>query len=70
MFLRRTLLPVATLGAAMLLGLTGCTTYTWPDGSQKTVIGVAPEDENQRYEEQRTDGVRYRVPGVAPEPQE
>ncbi|WP_447556237.1 hypothetical protein [Vreelandella sp. EE22] len=67
MFQRRTLLP-ASLSAALLLGLAGCTTYTWPDGSQETVIGVVPEDENQRYEEQRADGARYRVPGVGTEP--
>lgn len=50
-----------------MLFLAGCTTYTWPDGSQKTVLGVAPEDENKRYEEQQAEGVRYRVPGEIPE---
>lgn len=52
---------------ASLLLLAGCTTYTWPDGSQKTVIGVVPEEENQRYEEERVDGVRYRIPDELPE---
>ncbi|MFG6666340.1 hypothetical protein ACGK9R_04440 [Halomonas sp. HNIBRBA4712] len=67
MFQRRFIL-CASLGAVLLAGLTGCTTYTWPDGSQETVIGVVPEDENQRFEEQRAEGARYRVPGVASEP--
>lgn len=52
---------------ASLLLLAGCTTYTWPDGSQETVIGVVPEEENQRYEEERVDGVRYRIPDELPE---
>nr|WP_238401362.1 hypothetical protein [Halomonas alkaliphila] len=60
-------LPFLALG--LLLPLTGCTTYTWPDGSQETVIGVAPEDDNRRYEEQRADGVRYRIPGEVPDTQ-
>ncbi|XQU07113.1 hypothetical protein P4544_10310 [Halomonas sp. LY9] len=51
----------------LLLSLTGCTTYTWPDGSQETVLGVVPEDENRRYEEPRADGVRYRKPGDIPQ---
>ncbi len=46
--------------------LTGCTTYTWPDGSQETVLGVVAEDENRQYEEPRADGVRYRKPGELP----
>ena len=50
-----------------LLPLAGCTTYTWPDGSQETVLGVVPEDENRRYEEPQADGVRYRKPGEIPE---
>ncbi|WP_404345623.1 hypothetical protein [Vreelandella venusta] len=54
-----------------LLPLAGCTTYTWPDGSQETVLGVVPEDENRRYEEPRADGVRYRKPGdIPPAPSE
>ncbi|UYG01445.1 MULTISPECIES: hypothetical protein [unclassified Halomonas] len=67
MFQRCTFLS-ASLMAAVLAGISGCTTYTWPDGSQETVIGVVPEDENQRFEEQRAEGARYRVPGVASEP--
>lgn len=47
--------------------LAGCTTYSWPDGSQETVFGVVPEEENQRYEEERVDGVRYRIPDEIPE---
>ncbi|RUR34726.1 hypothetical protein ELY33_00665 [Vreelandella andesensis] len=61
-----TLFPLVAIA---LLLLTGCTTYTWPDGSQETVLGVPPEEENRRYEEQRADGVRYRVPGKIPEEQ-
>ncbi|MBZ5487756.1 hypothetical protein HW452_09485 [Halomonas aquamarina] len=53
----------AIVALVSLSSLSGCTTYTWPDGSQETVLGVAPEDENRRYEEQRADGVRYRIPG-------
>ncbi|MBL1268832.1 hypothetical protein AAG587_21515 [Vreelandella neptunia] len=59
-------LPI-TLFVIISLLLAGCTTYTWPDGSQKTVIGVVPEEENQRYEEERVDGVRYRIPDEIPE---
>jgi len=65
----RGFLPLFPLIAMVLLPLTGCTTYTWPDGSQETVLGVPPEEENRRYEEQRADGVRYRVPGKVPEEQ-
>lgn len=49
-----------------LISLAGCTTYTWPDGSQKTVIGVPTADENSRYEENTDTGPRYRVPGEVP----
>ncbi len=55
------------LATLLLPLLTACTTYTWPDGSQETVIGVVPEEENQRYEEERADGVRYRIPDEIPE---
>ena len=44
-----------SLITVVLVSLTGCTTYTWPDGSQETVLGVPPEEENRRYEEQRAD---------------
>ncbi|HSP32398.1 MAG TPA: hypothetical protein VLO13_10420 [Halomonas sp.] len=57
--------PLLTL--APLFFLVGCTTYTWPDGSQETVLGVVPEDENKRYEEQQVEGVRYRIPDEIPE---
>ena len=61
-------LPAKSLLAiSPLLLLTGCTTYTWPDGSQETVIGVVPEEENKRYEEEQVEGVRYRIPGEIPE---
>ena len=67
MLKRRNALLTATLLAMTPLLLAGCTTYTWPDGSQETVIGVVPEEENQRYEEERVDGVRYRIPDELPE---
>lgn len=60
---------VAFLALITLASLAGCTTYTWPDGSKETVLGVAPEDENKRFEEQQADGVRYRIPGEIPEKQ-
>ena len=55
------------VAVASLALLAGCTTYTWPDGSQETVLGVVPEDENKRYEEQQAEGIRYRIPGEIPE---
>ncbi|XGA81694.1 hypothetical protein OR573_07755 [Halomonas sp. CH40] len=67
------------MGLACLIVLTsfttlaGCTTYTWPDGSQKTVLGVPAEEENSRYEEDIQTGTQYRLPGEVPpkkEPQE
>ena len=53
-------------GLTIASALTGCTTYTWPDGSQETVVGVVPQDDNQRYEEPRAEGVRYRHPDDLP----
>ncbi|CEP35968.1 MULTISPECIES: hypothetical protein [unclassified Halomonas] len=67
MLKRRLALPINALFVIVLLLLAGCTTYTWPDGSQETVIGVVPDEENQRYEEERVDGVRYRIPDEIPE---
>ena len=64
---RRTRCASPLLAVASLVLLAGCTTYTWPDGSQETVLGVVPEDENKRYEEQQAEGVRYRIPGEIPE---
>ncbi|UXZ55734.1 hypothetical protein LOS15_06820 [Halomonas sp. 7T] len=61
----RMFIPFITLG--LLLPLAACTTYTWPDGSQETVLGVVPEDDNQRYEERQAEGVRYRSPTDIPE---
>jgi hypothetical protein len=58
---------IPLVAIAPLLFLVGCTTYTWPDGSQETVLGVVPEDENKRFEEQQVEGVRYRIPGEIPE---
>ena len=63
---RRTKRMIPLLALAPLLFLVGCTTYTWPDGSQETVLGVVPEEENKRYEEQQAEGVRYRIPGEIP----
>ncbi|MCS2610515.1 hypothetical protein [Halomonas dongshanensis] len=68
MALRRTIqlaIPFTLMGVVLLLS--GCTTYTWPDGSQKTVLGVVAEDDNKRFEEQQAEGVRYREPGVIPQ---
>lgn len=64
---RRTKCASPLFAIASLILLAGCTTYTWPDGSQETVLGVVPEDENKRYEEQQVEGVRYRIPGEIPE---
>lgn len=47
----------------LIVGATGCTTYTWPDGSKETVLGVPAEKENARYEDDRNEAVRYRLPG-------
>lgn len=63
--LTRCVVPVVAFTSLLLIA--GCTTYTWPDGSQETVIGVVPEDENKRYEEQQVEGVRYRIPDEIPE---
>ena len=60
---------VACLALIAMASLAGCTTYTWPDGSKETVLGVVPDDENKRYEEQQAESVRYRVPGEIPETQ-
>ena len=65
--LSQTLSTKGFFAISTCLLLTGCTTYTWPDGSQETVVGVVPEEENQRYEEERVDGVRYRIPDEIPE---
>ncbi|MCC5882793.1 MAG: hypothetical protein JJU25_09180 [Halomonas sp.] len=44
--------------------LSGCTTYTYDDGSRQTLWGVPAEEETRRYEDDRqAEGVRYRVPG-------
>lgn len=46
-----------------LFSLTGCTTYTWPDGTQETVLGIPAQEENQRYEERQDEPIEYRIPG-------
>ncbi|GED22797.1 hypothetical protein [Halomonas halmophila] len=57
------------LMTALLTGLllSGCTTYTWQDGSRETVWGVPAEDETKTRQERLREGPRYRVPGEIPE---
>ncbi len=50
--------------------LTGCTTYTWQDGSKETVFGVPAEEDNSRYEEENPLGTQYRLPGEIPPEQD
>ncbi|MFO8044670.1 MAG: hypothetical protein R6U30_02205 [Halomonas sp.] len=57
---------LATIGLAVVL-LAGCTTYTFPDGSQETLWGVPTEDETKTREERQAEPLRYRVPGDLPE---
>ncbi|KAA0013612.1 hypothetical protein F0A17_04410 [Billgrantia pellis] len=48
--------------------IAGCTTYTYEDGSRRTLWGVPAEEETRRYEDDRqAEGVRYRVPGTIEE---
>lgn len=61
---RHLLLPAAGLAIALLAG---CTTYTFPDGSQETLWGVPTEDETLTQEERQQQAPRYRVPGEIPE---
>ncbi|QJQ99221.1 hypothetical protein [Halomonas sp. PGE1] len=61
----RPLLIVALLSAPLLLA--GCTTYTFPDGSQETLWGVPADDETLTREERDRQAPRYRVPGEMPE---
>ncbi len=61
---RYLLLPTAGLTLALLAG---CTTYTFPDGSQETLWGVPTEDETKTREERQAEPLRYRVPGEMPE---
>lgn len=60
--------PLDYLIITLILGtlISGCTTYTWPDGSRETVVGVPADDENERYEETQNNAVRYRIPGETP----
>lgn len=52
--------------ACLSVLLTGCTTYTWPDGSRETLLGVPPEEENSRYEEDHHRHIEYQLPGQIP----
>lgn len=61
---RSTLLTTLLFGPLLL---TGCTTYTFPDGSQETLWGVPAEDETLTQEERQQQAPRYRVPGEIPE---
>lgn len=61
---RYLLLPTAGLTLALLVG---CTTYTFPDGSQENLWGVPTEDETKTREERQAEPLRYRVPGEMPE---
>ncbi|WP_404297724.1 hypothetical protein [Halomonas sp.] len=61
---RHVLLPIIGLAIVMLAG---CTTYTFPDGSQETLWGVPTEDETKTREERQAEPLRYRVPGDMPE---
>ncbi|MGJ7456791.1 hypothetical protein [Halomonas sp. RA08-2] len=61
---RYLLQPTAGLTLALLAG---CTTYTFPDGSQETLWGVPTEDETKTREERQAEPLRYRVPGEMPE---
>ncbi|WP_329608951.1 hypothetical protein [Vreelandella janggokensis] len=68
--MRMKMLKIITLAMASYLLVTllsGCTTYTWEDGSKETVFGVPAEDERLTEEERRAQGVRYRKPGEIPE---
>ncbi|WP_324611655.1 hypothetical protein [Halomonas sp. G11] len=59
---------ILALASCLLVALlSGCTTYTWEDGSKETVFGVPAEDERLTEEERRAQGVRYREPGEIPE---
>ncbi|WP_299312268.1 hypothetical protein [uncultured Halomonas sp.] len=61
---RSTLLTTLLFGPLLL---TGCTTYTFPDGSQETLWGVPATDETLTREERQQQAPRYRVPGEIPE---
>ncbi len=59
--------PGICCAIAVSAAISGCTTYTWPDGSRETVLGVPAEEENARYEEPLNEPVRYRIPGEKPD---
>ncbi|MCL7930822.1 hypothetical protein M8006_12695 [Halomonas sp. ATCHA] len=54
-------LTIAAIG--LFLTLIGCTTYTWPDGTQQTVLGVPAQAENKSHEERQAEPIIYRIPG-------
>lgn len=57
----------ALLVLSSVLLMSGCTTYTWPDGSKETVWGVPAEDETLTEQERQNPEVEYRTPGELPE---
>lgn len=65
MKLTKSLLLASLMLATVLLS--GCTTYSWPDGSRETVWGVPAEDETKTEQERQQEAPRYRVPGEVPE---
>lgn len=57
----KTSLIITAVG--LFITLTGCTTYTWPDGTRQTVLGVPAQEENERHEERHVEPIIYRIPG-------
>ncbi|HSH49742.1 MAG TPA: hypothetical protein VK991_14310 [Halomonas sp.] len=60
-------LAAALLVLSSVLLMSGCTTYTWPDGSRETVWGVPAEDETLTEQERQNQEIEYRTPGELPE---
>ena len=67
LLIHRHTLAAALLALSSALLLSGCTTYTWPDGSKETVWGVPAEDETLTEQERQNQEVKYRTPGEIPE---
>lgn len=61
------LLTTSALIILSVATLSGCTTYTWPDGSKETVWGVPADDETLTEDERQSEAVKYRKPGELPE---
>ncbi|SEM24868.1 hypothetical protein [Halomonas caseinilytica] len=61
---KRPLLAPVTLATILL---SGCTTYSWPDGSRETVWGVPAENETKTEQQRQQEAPRYRVPGEIPD---